>query len=60
MMEIINIYNSRNYIKVLNIKKYQLNNLNIYNSRNYIKVLNSDRLKQPAKESTIVEIILRY
>ena len=52
----LNIYNSRNYMKVLNnIDKY--NNIIIYNSRNYMKVLNTKWWSSKIYESTIVEII---
>ena len=51
------MYNSRNYLKLLNSKEEYEDAMAIYNSRNYLKLLNCIAEDYPGMQSTIVEII---
>ena len=53
----IKMYNSRNYLKLLNSKEEYEDAMAIYNSRNYLKLLNCIAEDYPGMQSTIVEII---
>ena len=54
------IYNSRNYIVLLDESGSESTSREIYNSRNYIVLLDSASDRERKQGSTIVEIILSY